>query len=153
MSYLFIAMAAQAAAPFTVGHWTVTSRPDPISDHAEVDATLRGDAGTLSFMCSVGERSTLIVRPDRFLGGPLSRYELRDTWVRFDDRPATRVSWKYVDTYAVPYSEREMFELLAAARDAATLTIRLTSYDNSSVDVVFDLAGSAEAIAEARRHC
>lgn len=148
---LVLALLAQVV--FEQGNWTVTAEPDAISDRQEVQAVLRSDAGTLTFMCARGETSVLAIQPTGFLGGPISRYELRDTWVRLDDRPAQMNSWKYVGDYATPYSWSDTASLLSAMRTATRLTVRMTRYDRGTVDVTFDLAGADEALTAARARC
>lgn len=151
--YFLIAAALQTPPLFQEGNWTVSATPDAVTDREEVHATLSSPAGQLVFMCTRGERSVLAVEPREFLGGPLSRYELRDTWVRFDGAPAQMASWKYFDSYATPYSEREMADLLTRMRGAARLIVRLTRYDQATVDVAFDLAGATAALAAAQARC
>lgn len=151
---LLLALAALLAAQsdakpplFEAGHWSVTSQPDTMTDAEEVRAALSTEGGQLVILCSRGERTVMMVEPEVFLGGPISRYELRDTMVRFDQRPSRTNSWKYVNRYATPYSQREMVRLLREMQESSTFSIRLLRYDNVAIDLTFDVAGTAEVVA------
>lgn len=150
---LLAAVLMQAPTIEHEGNWEIQSHRDPITDREEVSATITMPEGQLAFMCTRGERSVLAVQPRAFLGGPQGRYELRDTWTRFDAAPAEMTSWKYAGDYATPYSTDAMDALIYRMRSASTLTIRMTSFDRSTVDLTFNLSGADAALTAARARC
>jgi hypothetical protein len=146
-------LALIVAAATSVGGWTVTEQRDPITDRTEVSASLEGDNAKLVFMCSAGTRSVLVYQPAVFLGGRGSSYELRDFVYRFDDGQPQRDSWKYLDAYATPYSEKAARAFTTRMLDARRLVVRAERYDRGTVDSAFDLTGSSKALGQAYSAC
>lgn len=137
--------------------WQVSDKRDPITDKTEVRATLRGDNAEMVFMCTAGEKATLIYAPDEFLGGGPGRYgtqyQLRDFIFRFDGGQPQLESWKYLNTYAASYSTKSAAEFVTRMIQSHTLVVRAQRYDDRTIDSTFDLAGAPAAFHQAFEEC
>lgn len=134
--------------------WVVETKNDPISDAAEVTASLKGAGGSLVLMCSTGDnRPVILFRSDAFLGGPIARHEWRKFQFRLDQRAAVNTQWKYLKNMVVAPDNKSLREFVQAISSARVLRVRALAYDNNSHDATFDLHGTAEAMAKARAAC
>lgn len=147
MIWMLLVLAAQA------GGWEIVSIQDAMSDLVTPEAHIETDTGTVGFFCPPDDEPAAFVQPRQFIGGPIRRYELRNTWVRFDDEPPVKQDWKYIDRLATPYSRRETTAFISRLTTASRLRIRLTRYDNIFVDLDFDLTRDRQSAAELASRC
>lgn len=133
--------------------WVIKREVDSMTDKVEVTAELKGDGASLIILCAGDARPLLIFRPDIFLGGGGSRYELRDFVHRFDDKPSETSSWKYNDHYATAYNVKAVKEFISKMLVSSRLRVRALRYDNTIIDREFDLSGTREALTDVATTC
>lgn len=142
--------APSASAVLSDWHTNVTN--DPMTDKAEAQALVITDEGALSFLCdSTG--GMIMVQPNAYLGGSLDRYDLRRTYVRFDDGQPEMTSWKYHDKHATTYSDKETLAFVTRMKTSKQVRIRLTSFDRTFIDLAFPLENAMPAIQQAYEAC
>jgi hypothetical protein len=133
--------------------WQVSQAKDPITDQNNVTAVIRGDNASIEFRCAVGEKPSLAYVPDEFLGGGGTSYALRDFIYRFDGAKPELESWKHLNRYAVPYSEKRAAAFVTKMIGAKQLVIRAERYDGRRIDSIFDLTGAPQAFHQAFQAC
>lgn len=140
-------------AVLSAGGWQISEARDPITDKLEMTAKLRGDNAAIVFECAAGERPILSYQPDEFLGGGGIRYELRDFIFRFDAAKAERASWKHLDDYATPYTDKAAAAFVTKLLGSRKLAVRAERYDGRHIESLFDLDGAAQAFHQAFTAC
>ena len=147
--FILAATVLTAAAPSS--RWTMQTKSDPISDARSVSLTLLQKPTLLLLQCDSADTqpfSITVGKAETYLGGsPI----LRQTTVRFDNRPPEQQLWGYTSSFAVAQDhQREMISAIGASK---TLAIRLQDRRGTPVDLIFDLAGSTPQIAKFKTAC
>gem|GEM_PF-3548023 len=138
-------MMVAALAMMLDGAWTI-DKDRAVFGPVYVTTSVRGDNAQIEFECAISMAPTLLYRPDSDLGGDgLRKYVLKELTYRFDDGSPERQSWRYRTDYASANSQADAAAFVTQMIGARTLVVRAVRDDNSYVESVFDLTGSAEA--------
>jgi hypothetical protein len=133
--------------------WEFSNRVDPMTDVASFSASRRGDAGRISIDCKRGDRGsvTVLVGSDRFLGS--NRVGMRELTYRLDQSSAVEGRWAYSGQAAMLTNTEQAAALLMPMMRASRLLVRMYAYDGSSVDILFDVTGTAEVVRQLLANC
>lgn len=133
--------------------WEMGNEIDSMTDVASFSASRRGDAGLISIDCKRGDKNsgTVLVGSDKFLGS--NRVGPRDLTYRLDASPAVEGRWVYSGQAAMLTNTDQAAVLLIPMMKASKLLVRMYAYDGTSVDVTFDVTGSAIAIKQLMGSC
>lgn len=131
------------------GSWTLSLKPDAITDVVRPIASVKGDGGEFGFACAKSGIGSVFAMAlsDSYLG---AGEPARDVEWRVDSRPGIRDGqWTYYRRYVIRDDPSEIVNAL----DGSQIKIRMIDYNFSSHMAIFSLDGAREALTRLYAEC
>lgn len=136
------------------GSWEVTSSKDAMNDAVRAEASTTNGKDSLIFQCVAGKgHADLAVQTEDYLGGRGGGWRVGTLVYRFDAAPPVTTFAHYDKHLMVFPDEKRLLAFFRPLADAKSVTFRLETFDYTTIDTQFDLAGAKEAVAEALKRC
>lgn len=144
-----------ALALFSQAAFGFSTYRDPMDDQETFIAQIGAEKGpALSIECGAltGQRTMIRVRPGRQMLSPL--FPSMDYYerVRFDDRPAIKIGFRYVGNEVLASGwNAQVF--LREMRSAARVTFELSDWQNTQFTMTVPLTGAVDSVEKVKQAC